>query len=86
MPTKYDSDYFLTPNAKRFWRISARLLREKSFEMLRLLEKSFMKDNTNLSWGDRGCKRIYERIKMGATLVQIYSMLIYHGPDMIRKS
>jgi dihydroorotate dehydrogenase len=80
-------DYFLTPNAKDFGGISGRLLREKSFEMFKVIGKEFYGKTTLISVGGiEDAKDIYERIKSGATLVQIYSMLIYHGPDMIRRA
>jgi len=44
------------------------------------LETEFYGGRTLISVGGiEDAKDIYERIKSGATLVQIYSMLIYHG-------
>ena len=79
-------DYSLTPNAKDFGGISGRLLKKKSFEMFRVIGEEFHDKTILISVGGiENAKDVYERVKNGASLVQIYSMLIYYGPDMIRR-
>ena len=79
-------DYSLTPNAKDFGGISGRLLKEKSFEMFKVIGEEFHNRTTLISVGGiESAKDVYERVKSGASLVQIYSMLIYNGAYMIRE-
>ena len=79
-------DYSLTPRAKDFGGISGALLREKSFEMFKVIGEEFYNRTTLISVGGiEDAKDVYERVKNGASLVQIYSMLIYNGANMIRE-
>jgi len=79
-------DYSLTSNAKDFGGISGALLREKSFEFFKALA-SQLHDKTMLIsvGGIESADDVYRRIKAGASLVQIYSMLIYNGPSMLKE-
>ncbi len=79
-------DYSLTPNAKDFGGISGALLKEKSFEIFKALSKEYFGKTILISVGGvDNAKEAYKRIKAGASLVQIYTALIYEGPSLIRR-
>ena len=79
-------DYSLTPHAKDFGGISGALLREKSFELFQAIAKELYGKTILISVGGiEDAQDVYRRIKAGASLVQIYSMLIYNGPAMIKE-
>ncbi len=78
-------DYSLTPRAKSFGGISGALLKDKSRELFRDIGKEFYDKTTLISVGGiDSAEEAYRRIRMGATLVQVYSLLIYEGPALIR--
>lgn len=78
-------DYSLTPNAKDFGGISGELLKVKSRNLFKAIGKEFFGKTLLISVGGiDSAKEAYERIKDGATLVQVYSMLIYEGPALIK--
>ena len=77
-------DYSLTPNAKEFGGISGELLKEKSFKLFDDLAKELYGKTILISVGGiDSAKEAYRRIKAGASLVQIYTSLIYKGPLLI---
>jgi dihydroorotate dehydrogenase len=79
-------DYSLTPHAKDFGGISGALVREKSYELFKALGKELYGKTILISVGGiETAEDAYRRIKAGATLIQIYSMLIYNGPIMIKE-
>lgn len=79
-------DYSLTPNAKDFGGISGALVREKSFKLFKAIAKELYGKTILISVGGiETAQDAYDRIKAGATLIQIYSMLIYNGPKMIKE-
>ncbi len=79
-------DYSLTPNAKDFGGISGTLLKEKSFEIFKALGKEFFGKTILISVGGvDSAQEAYKRIKAGASLVQIYTALIYEGASLIKK-
>ncbi len=76
-------DYSLTPNAKDFGGISGALLKEKSYELFRALGKEFYGKTILISVGGiDSAEEAYRRVKAGASLVQLYSSLIYKGPAL----
>jgi len=78
-------DYSLTPHAKDFGGISGELLKEKSFEIFDAIAKELYGKTLLISVGGiSDAKEAYRRIKAGASLLQIYSALIYKGPSLIR--
>ena len=78
-------DYSLTPNAKDFGGISGALLREKSFKLFQAVAKELYGKTILISVGGiEDANDAYRRIKAGASLIQVYSMLIYNGPKMIK--
>jgi len=78
-------DYSLTPNAKDFGGISGALLCEKSFKLFQAVAKELYGKTILISVGGiEDANDAYRRIKAGASLIQVYSMLIYNGPKMIK--
>lgn len=64
--------------------ISGKVLAQKSKEILKILAQHFYKKTTLISVGGiYNADEAYERIKLGASLVQILSAMIYDGPSII---
>ena len=79
-------DYSLTPHAKDFGGISGALLKEKSYELFQAIGKEFYGKTVLISVGGiDSAEEAYKRIKAGASLVQVYSMLIFKGPALIKE-
>jgi len=79
-------DYSVTPHAKDFGGISGALVREKSYELFKAIGKELHDKTTLISVGGiETAEDAYRRIKAGASLVQVYSMLVYNGPIMIKE-
>jgi dihydroorotate dehydrogenase len=79
-------DYSLTKHAKDFGGISGALVREKSYELFKAIGKELYGKTMLISVGGiETAEDAYRRIKAGATLIQVYSMLIYNGPKMIKE-
>ena len=78
-------DYSLVPHPAEVGGLSGAVLKEKSFEMFEAIAKELYGKTTLISVGGiDSSEEVYRRIKAGASLVQILSGLIFHGPDMIR--
>ncbi|MBZ7997363.1 quinone-dependent dihydroorotate dehydrogenase [Campylobacter canadensis] len=80
--TNTSTDYSLSPNAKNIGGISGALLKEKSLTMLKNIQKY---DDFCIisSGGISTADDVYERLELGAKLVQIYTSFIYNGPKSI---
>ncbi|CAA6804316.1 MAG: Dihydroorotate dehydrogenase (EC [uncultured Sulfurovum sp.] len=79
-------DYSVTEHAKDFGGISGALVREKSYELFKAIGKELYGKTILISVGGiETAEDAYRRIKAGASLIQIYSMLIYNGPIMIKE-
>jgi len=79
-------DYTLTPHAKDFGGISGALLSEKSYTLFKAVAKELYGKTLLISVGGiDSAEEAYRRIKAGASLVQVYSMLIYKGPALIKE-
>lgn len=77
-------DYSLSSDAKDFGGISGELLKEKSFEIFEAIAKELFGKTVLISVGGiDSAKEAYRRIKAGASLVQIYTSLVYKGPSFI---
>lgn len=64
--------------------ISGKALAQKSKEILKILGQNFHKKTTLIAVGGiYNANEAYERIKLGASLVQILSGMIYEGPSII---
>ena len=78
-------DYSVTANAKDFGGISGALVREKSFKLFQAIGKELYGKTLLISVGGiETAEDAYRRIKAGASLIQVFSMLIYNGPKMIK--
>jgi dihydroorotate dehydrogenase len=79
-------DYSLVQGAKDFGGISGRALKERSFQVLEELARAVYGKTVLVSAGgiDSGAEA-YRRLRAGASLVQIYTALIYEGPSLPRR-
>ncbi len=78
-------DYSLVKEPKDIGGLSGAVLKQKSFEIFEAVAKELFGKTTLISVGGiDSAEEAYRRIKAGASLVQIYSGLVFHGPDMIR--
>ncbi|MEA1880408.1 MAG: quinone-dependent dihydroorotate dehydrogenase [Campylobacterota bacterium] len=76
-------DYSLTKHAKNFGGISGALLTDKSYALFRAIGKELYGKTLLISVGGiDSSEEAYKRIKAGASLVQVYSMLVYKGPSL----
>jgi dihydroorotate dehydrogenase len=79
-------DYSRVPGAKDFGGISGRALKEKSFQVLAEVARAVYGKTVLVSAGgiDSGAEA-YRRLRAGASLVQIYTALVYEGPRLPRR-
>ncbi len=76
-------DYSLVPNAQDFGGLSGAVLSEKSFDLFKELGKELYGKTILISVGGIStAEDAYRRIKAGASLIQIYTGLIFNGPHM----
>jgi dihydroorotate dehydrogenase len=66
--------------------LSGRVLKEKSFAMLKGIATELYGDCLLVSVGgiDSG-REVYRRLRAGASLVQVYTALVYRGPSLVRR-
>ncbi len=77
-------DYSLVKNPKSIGGLSGAVLKHKSFEIFEAIAKELFGKTTLISVGGiDSAEEAYKRIKAGASLVQILSGIVFHGPDMI---
>ena len=77
-------DYSLVKEPKDIGGLSGAVLKEKSFKIFEAIAKELYGKTVLISVGGiDSAEEAYKRIKAGASLVQIYSGLVFHGPDMI---
>lgn len=79
-------DYALLPGARDFGGLSGRVLREKSFRLFEAVARRLFGRTVLISVGgiDSG-EEAWRRLRAGASLVQIYTGLIYEGPSLPRR-
>ena len=83
--TTIDYDLSTDPDKKDFGGISGKLLSEKSYELFKAIAQDLYGKTILISVGGiDSAEEAYRRIKAGASLVQIYSAFIYHGPKLLR--
>lgn len=77
-------DYALIPGAEQFGGLSGRVLRERSYDILRALAAELFGQALLISVGgiDSG-EEAYRRLRGGASLVQIYTALVYRGAGLV---
>jgi len=84
--TTIDYDITDSPYKKDFGGISGALLTEKSYALFQAIGKELYGQTLLISVGGiDSAEEAYRRIKAGASLVQVYSMLVYRGPDLIKE-
>lgn len=84
--TNTTTDYSLLPNAKDFGGLSGRVLKEKSFDMFKSISRELFGKTTLISVGGiDSADEAYARLKAGASLLQIYTGLIFKGPELIKQ-
>lgn len=77
-------DYSLVKEPKTIGGISGAVLKEKSFKIFEAIAKELYGKTLLISVGGiDSAEEAYKRIKAGASLVQILSGIVFHGPDMI---
>lgn len=78
-------DYSLVKSPYDKGGLSGAVLKQKSFEIFEAIAKELYGKTTLISVGGiDSAEEAYKRIKAGASLVQILSGLVFHGPDMIK--
>ena len=77
-------DYSLVKNPQNKGGISGAVLKEKSFKIFDAIAAELYGKTILISVGGiDSAEEAYKRIKAGASLVQILSGIVFHGPDMI---
>lgn len=78
-------DYSLSPNARDFGGLSGRLITEKSRELFAQVARELFGRTILISCGGiDSAQEAYERIKSGASLVQIFTAFIFKGPFVVK--
>lgn len=81
--TNTTTDYALLPGARPVGGLSGAVLREKSFALLQALARAFAGRTILISVGGvDSAAEAYRRLRAGASLVQLYTALIYEGPRL----
>lgn len=66
--------------------ISGEILKDKSFELLKVIAERFFEETTLISVGGiSSSEEAYRRICYGASLVQVLTPLIFEGPSLVKK-
>lgn len=79
-------DYSLLPGVEKRGGLSGRVLKKRSYEVLRLLANGLRGRSTLISVGGiESAADVYARLRAGATLVQLYTALIYEGPLLVNR-
>lgn len=83
--TNTTTDYSLVENPYSIGGLSGEVLKEKSFEIFNAISRELFGKTTLISVGGvDSATEAYKRIKAGASLVQIYTALIFKGPNLIK--
>lgn len=84
--TNTTTDYSLLAGARDFGGLSGRVLAERSLEVLQAIAGRLFGRAVLISAGgiDSGTEA-YRRLRAGASLVQVYTALIYRGPGLARR-
>jgi len=79
-------DYSLVKNSKDFGGLSGACLSNKSYDLFKELAKELFGKTILISVGGiSNGQDAYRRIKAGASLIQIFTGMIYEGPSMVGK-
>jgi dihydroorotate dehydrogenase len=83
--TNTTNDYSLLENAKDFGGISGAVMKDKSTKVFKAISKELFGKCTLISVGGiSNSEDAYERILHGASLVQIYTSIIYEGLSVVK--
>ena len=83
--TNTTTDYSLLPGAAAPGGLSGRVLRQQSFEILHAVARELFGRCLLISVGGiETADEAYRRLRHGASLVQIYTALVYRGPRLAR--
>lgn len=78
-------DYSLSPNARNFGGLSGKLITEKSRKFFAEISREIFGSATLISCGGiDNAEEAYERIKLGASLIQIFTSFIFKGPGICK--
>jgi dihydroorotate dehydrogenase len=82
--TNTTNQYSLLPEARGVGGLSGHVLKEKSFEVLEAVAEELFGRCALVSVGgiDSG-EEVYRRLRAGASLVQLYTALVYGGPQIL---
>lgn len=84
--TNTTTDYALLPGAKDFGGLSGKVLTEKSFQVFDAVARRLFGRTVLISVGGIGSgAEAWRRLRAGASLVQVYTALIYQGPSLARR-
>jgi dihydroorotate dehydrogenase len=84
--TNTTTDYSLVAGADRVGGLSGRVLKQRSFELLECLAAELFGRCLLVSVGGvDSAKEAYRRLRAGASLLQIYTALIFQGPSLVRE-
>ena len=84
--TNTTTDYSTLPEAHRVGGLSGGVLRERSLELLRALAGDLFGHCVLVSVGGVSSGRdAYTRIRAGASLVQLYTALVFEGPALAKR-
>lgn len=84
--TNTTTDYSLLPGAKDFGGLSGKVLTEKSFRVFDAVARRLFGRTVLISVGGIGSgAEAWRRLRAGASLVQVYTALIYQGPSLVRR-
>lgn len=79
-------DYSLLPGVEPRGGLSGRVLKKRSFDLLRLVASNLGGRGHLISVGGiDSAEEVYARLKNGANLVQVYTALVYQGPFLVRQ-
>jgi dihydroorotate dehydrogenase len=84
--TNTTTDYSLLPGARDFGGLSGKVLTEKSFRVFDAVARRLFGRTLLVSVGGIGSgAEAWRRLRAGASLVQVYTALIYQGPSLVRR-
>ncbi|HIE35561.1 MAG TPA: quinone-dependent dihydroorotate dehydrogenase [Campylobacterales bacterium] len=83
--TNTTTDYSLIKDSKKFGGISGKVLKKKSFEIFKAISKELFGKTILISVGGIDTPlEAYKRIKAGASLIELFSGLIFKGPFLVK--
>ncbi|MDH3253547.1 MAG: quinone-dependent dihydroorotate dehydrogenase [Acidobacteriota bacterium] len=82
--TNTTAEHALLPSARRVGGLSGAVLRERSFALLDAVASELYGSCLLISVGGiESGREVYRRLRAGASLVQLYTALVYNGPGLL---